>query len=24
LRGSLPEGVHQLNLDYDFRPISEK
>jgi len=24
LRGSLPEGVHQLNLDYDFRPIHEK
>ena len=24
LRGSLPEGVHQLNLDYEFRPIREK
>lgn len=24
LRGSLPEGVHQLSLDYDFRPIQEK
>jgi hypothetical protein len=21
LRGSLPDGVRQLNLDYDFRPV---
>jgi hypothetical protein len=24
LRGTLPEGVHHLNLDYDFRPIHEQ
>ena len=24
LRGSLPEGVRQLDLDYDFRPTHEK
>jgi hypothetical protein len=23
LRGSLPEGIHQLNLDYDFRILRE-
>jgi hypothetical protein len=21
LKGSLPEGAHQLNLTYDFRPV---
>jgi len=24
LRGSLPEGVHQLNLTYDFRPVQDQ
>ncbi|HEY7554773.1 MAG TPA: cytochrome c oxidase assembly protein [Candidatus Binatia bacterium] len=24
LRGSLPEGVHQLNLTYDFRPLHDQ